>query len=176
MKINLFLRLFVAGMMALLTLAPTAIAFAAPPTFQTVQVDDQFEDPFLTAKCGFSVVTHLQGPIKIGVHYDNAGNPVKEIQVFPHFRVTFLANGKSFTSPAPGVFIITTPPGGAPNTFMVVGLTSVVHLPGQGTILLDAGKIVFIGELGGPITTEVGPHQFFGTGVPTQFCAAMAGA
>jgi hypothetical protein len=174
MKSTLFLRFLVAGMMALLTLASTAAAFAAPPTFQTIQVDDQFEDPFLTAKCGFPVLTHLQGPIKIGVHYDQAGNPVKEIQVYPHFQVTFVANGKSFTSPAPGVFIITQPPDGSPNTFMVVGLTAVVHLPGQGAILLDAGKLVFIGELGGPITSEVGPHQFFGTGDAAPFCAALA--
>ncbi len=142
---------------------------------QTIQVDDQFVDPFLTAKCGFPVETHLQGPIKIGVHYDQAGNPIKEIQVFPHFLVTFIANGKSFISPAPGVFIISTPTDGSPDTLTVVGLTSVVHLPGQGTILLDAGKLVFIGGLGGPITTEVGPHQFFGTGDASAFCAAMAG-
>src|SRR5215207_9471267 len=176
MKINAFLRLLIVSLMVLLMLAPTATVFAVPPTFQTVQVDDQFEEPFLTVKCGFPVQVHLQGPIKIGVHYDQAGSPVKEIQVFPHFRVTFSANGKSFTTPGPAVNIITLAPDGSPNTFTTVGLVAAVHLPGQGVILLDAGKIVFQGELGGPITTEVGPHQLFGTGDAAELCAALAGA
>src|SRR5262245_24401311 len=103
MKINFVLHLFAVSMMVLLAFAPAAVASAAPPTFQTVQVDDQFEDPFLTAKCGFPVLTHLQGPIKIEVHYDQAGNPIKEIQVFPHFIVTFSANGRAFSTPGPAV-------------------------------------------------------------------------
>jgi hypothetical protein len=175
MKINAFFHLLVISMIFWLTLASTAVAFAAPPTFQTVHVDEQFEDPFLTAKCGFPVQTHLQGAIKIAVHYDRAGNPVKEIQVYPHFIVTFSANSKSFTTPGPAVNIITLQPDGSPNTFTTVGLVAAVHLPGQGVILLDAGKIIFQGEFGGTITTEVGPHQLFGTGDATPFCAALAG-
>lgn len=83
MKINLRFYLLITSMIALLTLALPAVAWAVPPTFQTIQVNDQFEDPFLTPKCGFPVQIHLQGPIKIGVYYDQAGNPVKEIQVSP---------------------------------------------------------------------------------------------
>ncbi len=176
MKITHVLHWFVASMLLLLAFAPTSVAFAAPPTFQTVQIDDQFEDPFLTPICGFPVLIHLQGPFKIGTHYDQAGNPVKEILVAPHFLVTFSANGKSFTTPGPAPVITTFLPDGSPDTIAVVGLVAAIHLPGQGVILLDAGKIVFTGELGGTITTEVGPHQYFGTGDATQFCAALADA
>jgi hypothetical protein len=157
MSANRFLRLLFAAAIALFALAPATAALAVPPTQTTVYVNDTFEDPSLTTNCGFPVQTHLQGPIKAIRKYDQAGNPVQEIQVAPTFRVTFSANGNSLTTPGPAVAIITLAPDGSPDTFAAVGLLSAVHLPGQGVILLDTGKIVFHETLGGKLIAEAGP-------------------
>ncbi|MFN8468343.1 MAG: hypothetical protein U0X20_22490 [Caldilineaceae bacterium] len=73
MYANRLLCLCVAAIVALLALAPATTALAVPPTQTTVYVDDTFEDPSLTAKCGFSVQIHLDGPLKLITRYDRAG-------------------------------------------------------------------------------------------------------
>ena len=103
------------------------------------------------------------------------GLPLALAIAHPYFRVTFSANGRSFTTPGPAVNIITFQPDGSPDTFTTVGLVAAIHLPRQSVFLLDAGKIVFRGELGGAIITEVGPHQLFGMGETGSLCATLSG-
>src|SRR5262245_2470093 len=91
MAANHFLRLLFAAAIALLALAPASAALAVPPTQVTVYVDDTFEDPALTGKCGFPVQIHLEGTVKFITRFDQAGQPVREFQAFPNFRVTFSA-------------------------------------------------------------------------------------
>jgi hypothetical protein len=95
--------------------------------------------------------------------------------VAPAFRVTFSGPGGSFGAPGPAVEIRTLKPDGSPDIVTVVGLLTAVHLPGQGVILLDTGKIVFHEYLGGELIAEVGPHEMFGSGDATQKCNALAG-
>ncbi len=174
MSASRFLHLCLAAIVALLALAPATTALAVPPTQTTVYVDDTFEDPALTAKCGFSVQIHLAGKVRIITHFNEASQPVRVFQAFPNFRVTFSAFGNSFTTPGPAVEIRTLSPDGSVID-TVAGLIAAVHLPGQGVILLDAGKIVFHDELGGAIITAAGPHEMFGSGDATQMCNALAG-
>jgi hypothetical protein len=175
MSANPVIRLLCAAIVALVALTPATAARAVPPTHTTVYVDDTFEDPSLTRKCGFSVQIHLEGPIKAIRKVDRAGNPVQEIQVAPGFRVTFSANGNSLTTPGPAVALITLAPDGSPDIVTAVGLLAAVHLPGKGVILLDTGKIVFYDYLGGELIAAAGPHELFGTGDATQMCNALAG-
>jgi hypothetical protein len=175
MSANHVMRLLFAAFVALVTLTPAPAALAVPPTHTTVFVDDTFEDPSLTRKCGFPVQIHLVGPIKAIRRFDQAGNPVQEIQVAPGFRVTFSANGNSLTTPGPAVALITLATDGSPDIVTAVGLLTAVHLPGQGVILLDTGKIEFYGALGGELIAEAGPHELFGSGDATQMCNALAG-
>lgn len=175
MSANRFLHLWLAAIVALLALAPATTARAVPPTQTTVYVNDTFEDPALTTKCGFPVQIHLDGPLKVITRYDQAGTPVRQIQVAPAFRVTFSGPGGSFGTPGPAVELRTLNPDGSPDIVTVVGLLTGVHLPGQGVILLDTGKIVFHDYLGGELIAEVGPHEMFGSGDATQMCNALAG-
>jgi hypothetical protein len=174
MSVNRLLHLCLAAIVAVLALAPAATALAAPTTQTTVYVDDTFEDPSLTTKCGFSVQIHLEGNVRIITHFNQAGQPVRAFQAFPNFRVTFSAFGNSFTTPGPAVEIRTLNPDGSVID-TVAGLIAAVHVPGEGVILLDAGKLVFHDELGGKLIAEAGPHELFGSDDATQMCNALAG-
>ena len=58
------LRTFLAGILvASVVIAPTA--FAAKPTFERIDIDETFDDDFLTAECGVPVTTHAVGQVTL---------------------------------------------------------------------------------------------------------------
>ena len=65
-----FRRLFLAGLTALCALALGAPAFAAPPTFQTLDVDttNTIND------CGFPIAVRFAATLEISRHSDQDGN------------------------------------------------------------------------------------------------------
>jgi hypothetical protein len=95
-----------------------------------------------------------------------------EIHVQRHGIATVTANGKTLTSnfSATIMFDPTT------TVTKVVGTVYNVQVPGLGTLILDAGKIVFDFSTDPPTVLHVGgPHeQFFGD--VASFCNYLAGS
>ena len=53
----------VASILALVGVLSPGVASGAPPTFETIVVDETFPDDFLTEECGVEVTTHLEGKV-----------------------------------------------------------------------------------------------------------------
>jgi hypothetical protein len=142
-------------------------ALAAPPATEEVNVT------FPSGLCtGVNVLQTLQGTQRT-----ITANPHKDIQVFPGFRVSFTANGKTLSTAGPAVLHITYNPDGSIAQTVVTGLLGALTVPGHGVILLDAGYIVFAGAFAAsPVIDSKGPHEFFGSQADFEaFCAYFEG-
>ena len=130
-----------------------------------MQVDVTFPSGICT---GVDVQQTLQGTVRIITQ-----NPHKEIQVFPTFRVSFSANGKTLSTAGPAVEHITYNPDGSIAQTVVTGLLGALTVPGYGVILLDTGYLVFAGEFAAsPVILAKGPHELFGPEADFEaFCA-----
>lgn len=150
--------------LALTTLALGLASTATAARPATVEVDVTFPSGLCT---GADVQQTLHGTVRI-----ITGNPHKEIQVFPGFRVSFSANGKTLSTAGPAVEHITYNADGTIDQTVVTGLLGALTVPGYGVILLDTGYIVFDGEFAAsPVILERGPHEFFGGEADlTAFC------
>jgi hypothetical protein len=128
---------------ALVALATAVTASAQRPIhIKGVDVGFSFEEPDLSAACGFEVTGAIAGTANVTLFLDAGGTIVREIDTFPAARVTFSGNGKSFSFP--GVFATkfqtVYPDGafiGAPAIVKVTGLLG--HVSGIGA---DAGQDV----------------------------------
>jgi hypothetical protein len=155
------------------TLLALALAFATPasavaPTTTIVVVDDP---PYIDdTLCGFPVTFLDNGTFKLTTFYDDAGNPVKSVAT--NFRVRYTvsagAQGRTLTTNAPAVVIESFEEG----TELVLGLHNAYHVPGDGVVLLDAGRIL-IDQQTGEAVFEAGPHQLF-AGDADAFCGFFA--
>jgi hypothetical protein len=156
-----------------LSLVFASAARAVPPLIEPIPFPD-FVD---TSTCSFAIAVHFEGTVTAHIFFDKTGTVVKEIDIFGNFTVTFTdtrLGGKSLSTKGPAPGITTFNPDGSTDTATIVGLNAAIAIPGEGLVLLDAGRIVFEGGIGGPIRFENGPHQIFGTGDHSKFCAALA--
>ena len=153
--------------LVVLVLGLAAPATAAAPA--TSNVDVTFPSGICT---GVDVQQTLQGTVRIITQ-----NPHNEIQVFPGFRVSFSANGKTLSTAGPAVLHITYNADGSIAQTVVTGLIGSLTVPGHGVILLDTGYIVFAGEFAAsPVIDAKGPHEFFGSEADFEaFCAYFEG-
>jgi hypothetical protein len=65
------------GVVAVAALAAPS-AFAGKPTFERIDIDETFDDDFLTEECGVPVTTHAEGHITLRV-FEGAGRGVAEL-------------------------------------------------------------------------------------------------
>ena len=78
---------WLAGVLAVAALiAPSA--FAAPPTLERIDIDDTFEDEFLTEECGVPVTTHAQGHVIIRTFAGDKTGPAEVTTVNVAFTAT----------------------------------------------------------------------------------------
>ncbi len=75
MTTNRSLRVLLASLLALLALIPGSAAFAAPPEFETVDI----EVTVPVEGCAFPVELHITGTGKVSTHVDHDGNLAMEI-------------------------------------------------------------------------------------------------
>jgi hypothetical protein len=153
-------------------LVPAASASAAPPVFQTVEVDFTLPpDPAVTAQCGFPVEVHGFGTWKISVHERKGGTTV-EIDRLIHSGVTFtnLTTGESYTSRSAGPSIITTYADGT-GTTAGVGIFDIEIVQGEGVLWKNVGRIVW--DEAGTVIFEAGSHPAFTGGDASGLCAAL---
>ena len=152
-----------AGAAALaLALATPALAFTVPASAAepTTFVFTVHNFTWTEDLCGFPI-THVEnGTGKVTVFFDQQGNPVKSIGTdMSRFTITASANGKTLVSNEPTVLILDF----EANTLAQLGLIAAFHVPGQGVILLAAGRLVVVPTGAPPTPADVlavdGPNQ-----------------
>ena len=156
---------FLAIALIVLPLAFTAAALAVPPTNEvTTIVNVSDVDTDICADFGFDVTFVENGTFKTRTFYDSEGNTVKTI--LSNFNVrytsTATANGKTLSTNYPLVFITYT------DADIRVGLRNAYHVPGEGVVLLDAGRLILDPETG-EVSFEAGQHEFL-SGSVSAFC------
>ncbi|MGZ4407961.1 MAG: hypothetical protein ACXVY6_04090 [Gaiellaceae bacterium] len=157
---------------AAVLLAPSA-ALAAKPSSTVASADATFTNNF---DCAFPVTETITGSYKDTVYSDGSGNPVKEIltgQYGGPLTVTWTnpVSGATLSSHEAAPLIVYYNPDGSFQSLQNVGLIFNVTIPGQGTVLLDVGRIVIIRHEG--IVFVAGPHQEE-EGDTAAFCSALS--
>lgn len=160
----------VAGVVALISPSPSG---AAQPASTVVQVNTTFVNTF---DCPFPLVESVVGAYKDTVYFDAHGIPTKEVltaQFGGPLKVTWTnpADGATLSSNESAPLIVRYNPDGSFAGLQNVGLVFHVSIPGQGTVLLDVGRVVIVSHQG--VTFEAGQHQEL-NGDTGEFCAALA--
>ena len=160
---------------SLLALVLALPAQAIPPEhFPPETIDETF---LIEDACDFDIEVHVTGTIRHTHYFDQEGNEIRDITVFPNFTVTFtnLDTGESLTTPSPAVELLTLHPDGSA-TVTVVGLQGRLAVPGVGIVAQDVGRIVFFFE--GPEDEEPDilfvAGKFLGEGDPfPEICEVL---
>jgi hypothetical protein len=161
-------------LVAALALVPTGVAQAQPPDHSVEHVDDTFTD---TTTCSFPIAVHVQGTVRHTNFFDQNGNVVRSLTVFPGFKVTFSANGTSITTASPIMQTDTLNADGSV-TVALSGLLNAVTVPGQGVVAIVTGHTVLIAFTDGTLQVvfQAGPATFdLFDAVPPQLCDVLAG-
>jgi hypothetical protein len=158
-------RWLLAFALIVLPLAFAGPALAVPPTNEvTTIVDSVTVDSDICAEFGFDVTFVENGTFKTRTFYDREGNTVKS--VLSNFDVrytsTATANEKTLSTNYPLVFITYT------DADIRVGLRNAYHVPGEGVVLLDAGRLI-LDPATGEVTFEAGQHELV-EGSVEAFC------
>ena len=158
---------------AVVALLIPAAAIATTPTSTVVSADATFTNNF---DCPFPLTETITGAYKDTVYYDGAGHPVKEIltgQYGGPLTVTWTnpRSGATLSSHETAPLIVYYNPDGSFQSLQNVGVIFNVTIPGQGTVLLDVGRIVIVRHQG--IVFVAGPHQEE-QGDTAAFCAALS--
>jgi hypothetical protein len=155
----------------LLSLAATTLlpagAVATAPLRQSIEIDDRFFSPFLSAACGVPVVVHFEGTATATYFYDASGTQIlREINTSPGLKFTVSSpielpggTGQSFTSPSPVVAHIEYPDGtavGSPASITFTGLTGFAApgVAGAGRQVVE-GVVIGTSEDGLPRVDEL---------------------
>jgi hypothetical protein len=128
------------GLAAVVVLGPVGVARAAPPEHSVEHVDETFT---IEGECDFPVVVHVEGDVRHTDFLDQAGNVVRELEVFPNFRITFTnpETGKSISTPSPSVNHATINPDGSA-VVTITGLSGHLIVGGGPPLSSDVGRIV----------------------------------
>lgn len=157
------LRLCAAIIMALL---PVTTVFAAKPDVFTFHEEGYFE-----IDCGsFVAQEEFEQDVRVMVFYDQAGDPVR---VEVHFNymgvVTNSVTGKTLRDPGHYKTVENLQDG----TLAFIGLVYGITVPGEGIAVLDAGKVVFLGEtVPENVIFEAGSYDYL-YGGDAVLCAAL---
>jgi hypothetical protein len=126
---------------SIVTLVLAVGARADPPEhFPVEHVDETFT---IEGECAFAVIVHVEGDIRHTHFFDQAGNEIRELTVFPNFRVTFSnpETGKSITTPSPAVEHLTINPDGSV-VITITGLQGHLIVRGGPPLAADVGRLV----------------------------------
>jgi len=146
-------RLFLTGAILLLVMAVTLPVFAQEVVNTTLHIEGG-PDVFDCSADGFTAIGHFSLDLHITEFFDGAGNLV---------RATFSGSFRgTVTRTDTGVFLrdmagYHETVDFTAGTDTVVGLPVHWHVPGKGTFIFDAGKVVFDLDTG-EILYEAGPH------------------
>jgi hypothetical protein len=129
------------GLAAVMVLALGTVARAVPPEHSVEHVDETFA---IEDACSFTIQIHIEGDVRHTNFFNQAGNEVRELEVFPGFRVTFTnaATGKSISTVSPSVNHLTINPDGSA-VMAITGLSGHLIVGGGPPQAVDVGRIVF---------------------------------
>jgi hypothetical protein len=85
---------WVASFLILAGVVSPGVGFGAPPTFETIVLDETFADGFLTEECGVEVTSHIEGTI-IFRTFAGEGTGVSEVRTI-NVGVTATAGDRIF--------------------------------------------------------------------------------
>lgn len=164
------------GLTGLLAFALGSAARAIPPEhFPVMHVDETDTIPAAPeGPCAFAIEVHVVGDVRHTHFFDRHGNEVRELTVFPRFRVTFSANGKSITTVSIAAEHVTINPDGSA-VVAVTGLQGHLIVGGGPPAAADVGRLVLF--FSGPedeepdILFQAGKFNF---GPFPQLCDALA--
>jgi hypothetical protein len=153
----------VALIVAAALIIPVQAALAARPHFEIFQFDRTVVD---TQLCGFDIVVHDKGNVRLAFHFDKAGDIEWVNVTTSNYRITLTnpANSISLWTPSPEHIVET-----AYDTTNA-GLITRFVLPGVGLLALDAGRVNFNNN--GDVTIS-GPHMLL-VGDVAALCAVLA--
>jgi hypothetical protein len=160
-------RLLVVLLVVLGALLAGPSALAAPPTHQTIAIDDVFFDP----SCGFLIEGHVTG-VGITITWTNQDGSSRIFLANPQLKATLtnLDTGASLTENLSGPAHITVNPDGS-STFVGTGLNAFNVNPktGEPGASLSAGRLVATLDAAGNETSfQIVGHVF-------DLCAELAG-
>jgi hypothetical protein len=130
------------GLAAMMALGPGGVAGAVPPQhFPVEHIDETF---VVEGECSFPVLFHFEGDIRHTVFFDQAGNEIRELTVYPMFQVSFTnpETGKSISTVLPSVDHVTINPDGSA-VVTITGLSGHLVVGGGPPLASDVGRIVF---------------------------------
>ena len=151
-------------------------ASAAPPEhLPWEEIDETFTIPAAPlGPCAFAIQVTLTGKSRHTHFFDQAGNEVRELTIFPTLRITFSANGKSISTVSPSVEHVTLNPDGSV-VVTITGLQGHLIVRGQPPLAADVGRIVLFfsgpGDEEPDILFQAGP---FNGGPFPQLCDVLA--
>jgi hypothetical protein len=131
----------------LIVLAAAPAASAKKPARETNPGQD---DVVIADQCGFPVLAHVEGGEIITTFTDNAGDPVKQIGIFPGNTLTLtnLDTGRSLTVVATGPFHVRVESDGSGSVMItghgpfvpnpITGEPGIWYLSGRARATLDA--------------------------------------
>lgn len=164
MKDKRLFALIIALIAVSLALAPVTTVFAAEPDIQVFHD----EGSVVAADCGtFLALEDFEIDGRVTTFFDNDGNPVR-VQVHVTYNGTLINSVIGLTLRDPSHLTLMADLQEGTTTHM--GLAFAITVPGEGIVVLDAGKLVFDAE--GNVIFEGGSHDFLDEG-ETLFCAAL---
>jgi hypothetical protein len=164
-RIFIFLTL---GTIVALILAMAGTASAAKPEVRTFQ----FEGTEFIADCGeFEVLTDFVLDIRSLVYFDDEGNEDFAMEHFAFHDFFYNSEtGEGFAETNTGNTVVDLPSG---NEISSSGLSYHVTVPGEGVVLLQAGRLEF--DEAGNVVFVAGPHQVL-RGETQKLCEALGGS
>jgi len=142
----------------------SSVAYASPPERERTHVDVTFVGA-LSRICGFTIMAHWSGDLIDTTFFDSAGQPIRSLEVGPHFVITWTnpATGKSLTTQNPVVVQTTFNPDGSSDVAFN-GLVYRLAIPGQGLVAMNSGRQVLHIPVSGPATVlqDAGPNDGVG--------------
>lgn len=160
-------RLFVLGiLLAMVAFVFVSTAAALEPTHQRFEATRQI-DPFVTCS-GFNVIGYFSVERDDVTFFNSSDTPI-EMVIHVHFvgTLTNSVTGKSLSDDGNRIITFDL----LNNTLTDTGLNLKVVVPGQGIVVIDAGRIVI--DAAGNITAEAGPHDLFNNTLQ-PLCSALS--
>jgi hypothetical protein len=127
-----------ASVLALVGVLSPGVAAGAPPTFETIVVDETFVDEDLTAACGVTVTVHLQGEILVRT-FEDEGTGVTEVSTI-NLAATATADDRVFRFRDVGADVTRIEPDGT----AVVSIIGQVPFAFAGVLKIDleTGEVI----------------------------------
>jgi hypothetical protein len=141
-NINWLVSAFISLMM-LLAFCPTTTAFADKQIIVFIPINETVLIPGDENPCGFDIVGHFEGRVKLTFSPDNPDLLVAEGDHL-HGSFTNPENGKSISFITAQQISFSTSSDGTSITVTITGLQGRITAPGEGLVTADVGRIVLL--------------------------------